>query len=277
MAITSDETNMSSSPSAATNITNINSVTHPQGSALPSNVHPLESVAIKMDVRSLSNKTVELRVTYAASPSLIYANFVDLEATQDLYRVTEEMEAHFSSSTGEISFNSKAGSLCAVMVEAAWKRGIIKSIGEISATVFLLDYGNEVQCDRQQLHPLVQKFKNLAAQALPMKLITVKPTDEQEEWSDEICNFLREFSTNQIIRVKPEFKDGVMFGVRIKVQDQPLDKLLQETGYAVKIEPELPQMIESSASPTKHDRKAIPFSDISKLIRVERPAEQFEG
>jgi len=153
-------------------------------------------------------------------------------------------------------------------------RGIVTATDDENAKIFLIDYGYSIDCPKTEAKPLTKEFREIPAQALPLKLITIKPSDDQEEWSDDVCQFLRKFTIGQDVRVKPEFRDGIFYGVRIKIQGQPLDKLLSEAGYGIKVEPQLPVV----ESPVKKEYKAIPFSDISKKIDIEVPsAEEFEA
>ena len=243
--------------------------------SLPSSIHPLESVAMKMGLRDLSSGTYELKITHTESPYLIYANFKDKMTTQELNKLTQAMASRFENiSESATAVIIKPGVLTALQVNGIWMRGIITATDDENAKIFLIDYGYSIDCSKNEPKPLTKEFRDIPAQALPLKLITIKPSDDHEEWSDDVCQFLRKFTVGQDVRVKPEFRDGISYGVRIKIQGQPLDKLLSEAGYGIKVEPQLPVV----ESPAKKEYKAIPFSDISKKIDIEIPsAEEFEA
>ena len=243
--------------------------------SLPSSIHPLESVAMKMELRDLSSGTYELKITHTESPYLIYANFKDKMTTQELNKLSQAMASRFANlSENDAAVIIKPGLLTALQINGIWMRGIVTSTDDENSKIFLIDYGYSIDCAKSEAKPLSKEFREIPAQALPLKLITIKPNDEQEEWSDDVCQFLRKFTIGQDVRVKPEFRDGIFYGVRIKVQGQPLDKLLSEAGYGIKVEPQLPVV----ESPVKKEYKAIPFSDISKKIDIEVPsAEEFEA
>jgi len=63
--------------------------------SLPSSIHPLESVAMKMELRDLSSGTYELKIAHTESPYLIYANFKDKMTTQELNKLTQAMASRF--------------------------------------------------------------------------------------------------------------------------------------------------------------------------------------
>ena len=154
-------------------------------------------------------------------------------------------------------------------------RGLITTVEETKYDIFLIDYGNKIIAPKNEAKALSPEFRRVPAQVVPLKLITVKPVNDQEEWSDEVCQFLKEFIIGQNVRVRPEYKDGIMFGARMKVQDKPLDKLLSDSGYAVKVDPIIPT---NGHTKNQKDHKAIPFSDVSKQIEVECPTmEEFEA
>ena len=167
------------------------------------------------------------------------------------------------------------GILCALQMKGVWMRGIVTYIDDVNAKVFLIDYGNSIDCHKTEVRTLLKEYKEIPAQALPLKLITIKPNEEAEEWSNDVCKFLKEFTIGQTVRVKPEFRDSIFYGVRMKLQGQPLDKLLSDAGHGIKVEPLLP-VVESPAP--RKERKAIPFSDISKKIDTEIPlCDEFEA
>lgn len=248
-------------------------------SILPDNVHPLESVVMKMDIRNLSSGVFELSVTHAESPFLIYTRFDDPISNGQLEDVSNAMSKFFATCPqDQLKQNFKAGTLSAVNINGEWKRGIITKIEKTVVSVFLIDEGHEIDCQPKQLRPLLKQFKQLPAQAIPLKLITVKPisddNDDENDWSDIVCKFLREFISGQTIRVRPEFKEGIVYGAKVKVQGNALENLLQDAGYAKIIRPQLPEIKSSEGSKSK----SIPFSDISKIIDIERPtSDEFEG
>uniref|UniRef100_A0A7M5WYX1 Tudor domain-containing protein n=1 Tax=Clytia hemisphaerica TaxID=252671 RepID=A0A7M5WYX1_9CNID len=271
--------NRPTTPTTVSSISVTSSVTSSPSSAnkstLPSSIHPLESAAMKIDLRDLSGGTYELKITHVESPYMIYANFKDRIVTKELNDLCVLMASTYANDSS-VS-NLKPGSLCAVKVKELWMRGLVTGMDEESNySIFLIDFGNSIAAPKNEAKALSPEFRRVPAQVVPLKLITVKPVEEQEEWSNEVCQFLKEFIIGQNVRVKPEYKDGIIFGARIKVQDQPLDKLLSDSGYAVKVDPIIPS--DSHTQNKKDPRKAIPFSDISKQIDVEQPTmEDFEA
>lgn len=244
-------------------------------STLPNTVHPLDSVAMKMNVQDLSSGTFELRITHVESPHLMYANVLDREVLQEIKKLSEEMLTFFQSglSTQEMTF--RAGVICAAfdVDDDVWRRAIATKIEESVSTVFFIDRGHFMDLPNTRIKPLLQQFKTLPAQAIPLKLITVKPVDGQQEWSNDTIKYLRSIIAGQIVKVRLEFKENILFGVRIKFAGQPLDKLLEESEHAVKVEPELPQF---GGASTK-SKAAIPFNQIADAIDLEKPPKLFEA
>ena len=274
--VTPTQSNIQPIPTSPSNVDNNPSTVLSESnvSSLPNNIHPLESVAMKMGLRDLSSGTYELKITHTESPYLIYANFKDKITTQDLNKLSQDMASRYADPLGDSTVSIKPGVLSALQINGVWMRGIVTSVDDENAKVFLIDYGNLIDCSKGEVRPLFKELRDIPAQALPLKLITIKPNDDQEEWSNDVCQFLRKFTIGQDVRVKPEFKDSIFYGVRMKVQGQPLDKLLSEAGYGIKVEPQLP-VIEPSV---QRERKAIPFSDIAKKIDIEVPlSEEFEA
>ena len=211
-------------------------------SELDKEVHPLEAVALRMDIQVLYSDSYAIDIIDARSPSLIYAK---LKSTDDNFdeSISNEVMKTFSKRS-ELHFTFFAGMLCMVLSGQLWRRGVVTKISNKDVDVYLMDYGNVIQCKTGHLMPLLKEWKATPAQAFPMKLITVEPKTGLVEWTDEACKFLRKtlLKTNSMIKIRPEFKDKMVYGIRMKIGTRSVDKILEDGGMAQRIPCELPQV-----------------------------------
>ena len=210
-------------------------------SELNKEVHPLEAVALKMEIQILHSDSYNIYVIDAKSPSMIYGKIKDTNNFEE--KISHEVETAFSK-RNELHFTFFASNLCMVLNEQLWKRGVITKISNGNTEVYLMDYGKVIKCKTEFLMPMLKEWKKTAAQAFPMKLITVEPVTGLVEWSDEACEFLQNTFTKNcsMIKIRPEFKDKMVYGVRIKIGTQSLDKILEDNGMAQRVPCELPQV-----------------------------------
>ena len=211
-------------------------------SELHKEVHPLEAVALRMDIQVLYSDSYAIHVIDVQSPSLIFAKLKSTDNNFD-EMISNEVVKTFSKRS-ELHFTFFAGMLCMVLFERLWRRGVVTKISSEDVEVYLMDHGNVIHCKTDHLMPLLKEWKQTPAQAFPMKLITVEPKTGFIEWTDEACDFLRKTITkkNSMIKIRPEFKDKMVYGIRMKVGTQSVDKILEDSGMAQRVPCDLPQV-----------------------------------
>ena len=241
-------------------------------SELPSLNHPLESVSLKMSITSIW-KVVQVYVTHVESPYLVYGIVFD-----NLQKV-DQLSASITESFSQIKLddmNVKAGMLCSVKdsTESKWRRGVVTKVTEEDATVFCIDTGCLLTMLHTDIKPLESELKKFPAQVIPMKLMNVKPEGDKEEWTVEACDFFRGLVLEEVVKVLPKFKEGMISNVKMKmaVNDVQIDKLFESSGLAEIFKPVIPKLAElkgkkgfKGASDVK---RCVDFEEVEKKIEI---------
>ena len=203
-------------------------------------LHPLEVAALRMGIQVLYSDSYNIDVIDVKSPSLIYGKLTSSNYDIEL---TREVTLAFTK-RDELHFTFLAGILCVVFDNNLWKRAVVIKIFDKNVEIFLVDSGKSLKCKKDCIMPMLKEWRSLPAKAFPMKLITVEPKTGFVEWTDEACEFLRKTITKStsVIKIRPEFKDKMVYGVRMKVGTHSLDKILEDNGMAQRIPCELPQV-----------------------------------
>ncbi|XP_057307302.1 uncharacterized protein LOC130645350 isoform X2 [Hydractinia symbiolongicarpus] len=234
-------------------------------SSLPVSAHALDSVSMKMGVAHLSSQPVQLYVTHVVSPHLVYAVIADAQSLEEVEKISEQIVEENECDLDVV----RAGSLCSVKDEhLKWRRAIVTSVEETNCTVFAIDHGFTSNIPQAELKPLNRKFTKLPAQAIPLKLMTVKPKDGTGAWSEEAIDYFKGIIDGETIKVLPKFKEGVVMNVKMKMAatGESVDQLFEE--YATVFQPIIPKEITESAKP-KQVLRGVPFGAVLKVISIQ--------
>ena len=227
-------------------------------SEIPPNIHPLETVSSRMEIQTLHSDSYDAIITSVESPSLFYGVLANKDGKIKTDIMAHDIRATFDRRK-DLVFAFQSGCLCTVKVDNAWRRALILKIDEDNIDVFLIDSGKKLIFKKEEIRPLLKEHKVIPAQALPMKLITAVPK-ESKDWSEDATKFLQRILTNCKVRIRPEYKDKMVFGVRLKIGTQNIDKLLEDKGFAKQIMCELPQIA--------HDWKPVQWKEMTTTMDI---------
>ena len=235
-------------------------------SSLPLHFHPLESVSCKMELSRLaiSNKAVSILMTHVESPYLSYGvalnslHIVD-SFSEKISRLAEEYKD---------TFHLKAGELCCVRREdGIWFRGVTSSISDGEAVVFCLDHGFTLIVNHDCICPFFDELKIYAAQAIPIKLMLVKPINGELKWSEITLLKFKELIGGQNVKIIAKQHEGFVTSVKMRLSNsnQSVEQIMEDLGMA-----EVSRSgIEENLSSVFIKKESVPFSDIGKKIQLE--------
>ncbi|XP_065648312.1 tudor domain-containing 6 isoform X5 [Hydra vulgaris] len=244
-------------------------------SNLPPREHPLESVSFKMRLSFLpiSNKAVIISITHIESPYLIYGLRLD---SLDIVKNLSEKISHLVEESNE-TLHLKAGALCCVQKDGKWFRCVVCSVDSNNVVVFCIDYGFTLIVNHDCIRPFFKELEDYAAQVLPIKLMFVKPVNEEQDWSDSAIFKFKSIVNSQNVKVISKQNQGVVSIVKMKLMNdnESVEALMDKMGIAV-LNPFITETENSSGESIK--KEVIPFSDIYKKVMYETiPQEEFKA
>lgn len=178
--------------------------------------------ALPQDVR------FDVLVTEVVSPGLIYCQLGTVESLQNVAKLTQDMNSHYSA-VSYPPFVPQENSLCAAHFAESgdWCRAFITKVSiDGSVHVHYLDYGNTEMVPPVRVRPLLQQFsfEALPFSALRCSLANIASPDASG-WSDEAVAF-----------VKAHIPLFSLCGVRLVGKQRGklfLDVIAKETGGSV--------------------------------------------
>ncbi|XP_047128078.1 tudor domain-containing protein 15 isoform X1 [Hydra vulgaris] len=244
-------------------------------SNLPRREHPLESVSFKMRLSFLpiSNKAVIISITHIESPYLIYGLRLD---SLDVVKNLSEKISYLVEESNE-TLHLKAGALCCVQKDGKWFRCVACSVDSYKVVVFCIDYGFTLVVNHNCIRPFFKELKDYAAQVIPIKLMFVKPVNEDQDWSDSAIFKFKSIVNNQNVKVISKQNQGVFSIVKMKLMNdnESVELLMEKMGIAV-LNSFVTEAENSSGEYIK--KEVIPFSDIYKKVMYETiPQDEFKA
>ncbi|XP_014821196.1 PREDICTED: RING finger protein 17 [Calidris pugnax] len=153
------------------------------------------------DLKSLSKKELEVRISHVVSPSKIFVQWLSSEST--LKSLQEKMAAIYKKSQPQ-SVKWESGMHCAVYVcdFKQWQRGqISRIVSETSAEVMLYDSGAEKTVDISCLRKLEENLKIIKTLATECSLTDIRPTGGSMQWTATVCEFLSDYLTGTQVKI----------------------------------------------------------------------------
>ncbi|KAM6140971.1 LOW QUALITY PROTEIN: RING finger protein 17 [Pterocles gutturalis] len=142
------------------------------------------------DLKSLSKKQLQARISHVVSPSKIFVQWLSSESI--LKSLQEEMATTYKESQPQ-SVKWESSMHCAVYVHdlKQWQRGqIVRIVSETSAEVILYDSGAEKTVDVSCLRKLEENMKIIRTLAIECSLADIRPTGGSTQWTATACECL---------------------------------------------------------------------------------------
>ena len=238
-------------------------------SRLPNSCHPYESVTLKLPRCTFPNAVERMVVTKIYTPYLIFG--YPEKRREEIDKLSLDLEEYFKQSQADEQIPLKAGTLCVVQDDdAKFRRGVLKTVTRTNSVVFMFDIGIEKSVQHAKLKVLDKKFKNVMnVQGIPMKLLQVRPSNDQDEWSEEAIKALKDIIEGQVVRVLPKFTESFIVNVKMKIDDNndPVEKLFEDTGHAEVFQPVITEQVPSSSNV----KKGVPMEKVRELIQLQEP------
>ena len=238
-------------------------------SCLPNSCHPYESVTLKIPRCTFPNAVERIFVTKIYTPYLIFG--YPEKRRGEIDRLSLDLEEYFKQSKADEQIPLKAGTLCVVQDDdAKFRRGVLKTVTGTNSVVFMFDIGIEKSVPHTKLKILNKKFKNvLNIQGIPMKLLQIRPSNDQGEWSEEAIKALKDIIEGQVVRVLPKFTESFIINVKMKIDNNnnPVEKLFEDTGHAEVFQPVITEQVPLSSNA----KRGVPMEKIRELIQLQEP------
>ena len=238
-------------------------------SRLPNSCHPYESVTLKLPRCTFPNAVERMFVTKIYTPYLIFGYLE--KRREEIDKLSLDLEEYSKQSQADEQIPRKAGTLCVVQDDdAKFRRGVLKTVTRTNSVVFMFDIGIEKSVPHTELKVLDKKFKNVMnVQGIPMKLLQVRPSNDQNEWSEEAIKALKDIIEGQVVRVLPKFTESFIVNVKMKIDNNndPVEKLFEDTGHAEVFQPVITEQVPSSSNA----KKGVPMEKIRELIQLQEP------
>ena len=238
-------------------------------SRLPNSCHPYESVTLKLPRCTFPNAVERMFVTKIYTPYLIFGYLE--KRREEIDKLSLDLEEYSKQSQADEQIPRKAGTLCVVQDDdAKFRRGVLKTVTRTNSVVFMFDIGIEKSVPHTELKVLDKKFKNVMnVQGIPMKLLQVRPSNDQNEWSEEAIKALKDIIEGQVVRVLPKFTESFIVNVKMKIDNNndPVEKLFEDTGHAEVFQPVITEQMPSSSNA----KKGVPMEKIRELIQLQKP------
>ncbi|KAM9388352.1 RING finger protein 17 [Phaethornis superciliosus] len=160
------------------------------------------------DVKSLSKKELQVRISHVVSPSKIFIQWLSSESI--LKSLQEKMAVIYKDSQSQ-SVKWESGMHCAVYISdlKQWQRGqISKIVSETSAEVILFDFGAEKTVDISCLRKLKENMKKIKTLAIECFLADIRPTGGSMQWTATVCECLSYYLTGAQVKIIIQESDG---------------------------------------------------------------------
>ncbi|XP_074603983.1 KH domain-containing protein akap-1-like [Brevipalpus obovatus] len=120
-----------------------------------------------------------------------------------LSRLDQFMTATYAPTETPAVINPDPGVICSVPMMGGWYRAMVVSIlGEDECEVKFVDYGGYEKVSISSLRQIRYDFMTLPFQASECYLANIKPTDEDQGWSEEANTVFHDLAQGQMLQAK---------------------------------------------------------------------------
>uniref|UniRef100_A0A8C3IAV1 RING finger protein 17 n=1 Tax=Chrysemys picta bellii TaxID=8478 RepID=A0A8C3IAV1_CHRPI len=160
------------------------------------------------DLRSLSNKELQVRISHVVSPNKIFVQWLSSERL--LKSLQEKMAAIYENSKFE-QVKWENDMYCAIRIRDLnqWQRGKInRVVSETTVEVVLYDFGTKEIVNINCLRNLDEKLKPIRALALECSLVDIRPAGGSKQWTATACDCISYYLTGAIANIIIQENDG---------------------------------------------------------------------
>ncbi|XP_030417159.1 RING finger protein 17 [Gopherus evgoodei] len=160
------------------------------------------------DLRSLSNKELQVRISHVVSPNKIFVQWLSSEKL--LKSLQEKMAAIYENSKFE-QVKWESDMYCAIHIRDLnqWQRGkISRVISETTVEVVLYDFGTKEIVNIICLRKLDEKLKPIRTLALACSLVDIRPAGGSKQWTATACDCISYYLTGAVANIIIQENDG---------------------------------------------------------------------
>ncbi|EMP36445.1 RING finger protein 17 [Chelonia mydas] len=160
------------------------------------------------DLRSLSNKELQVRISHVVSPNKIFVQWLSSERL--LKSLQEKMAAIYENSKFE-QVKWESDMYCAIRIRDLnqWQRGkISRVVSETTVEVVLYDFGAKEIVNITCLRKLDEKLKPIETLALECSLVDIRPAGGSKQWTATACDCISYYLTGAVANIIVQENDG---------------------------------------------------------------------